>query len=332
MTERKVANVLVVDDEQDLRNLLVDTLGSLDVNVSAAASGKEAIDLAARQVPDLVIADLRLGDCSGLDVIDRLRQVAGDLPAVVITGYADTASLTEASRRRPLELMTKPLNLGRLQSTVRDELRRQRRLARLERRTVKLRRIARTIHDRRKAVEGLLDSTCAGLTCAYRTLSGQLSLQQSVIAFQSDMIAAGCDDQVFASVFRLFVSRSGPTFGVAMVCDENAQLNVIGRFGVPQPDELSFCRKLAMPVLDIVLVQPQCTLLDAGDAAEQFDPSIRKRLPGVTVLAVPLIPAPGELIGLAVLYRKGEQPFSDQDLALAEIISYPTATAVRRND
>ena len=47
---------------------------------------------------------------------------------------------------------------------------------------------------------------------------------------------------------------------------------------------------------------------------------------------MPLIPAPGEMIGLAVLYRKGEQPFTEQDLGLAEMISLPTATAVRRND
>jgi GAF domain-containing protein len=84
--------------------------------------------------------------------------------------------------------------------------------------------------------------------------------------------------------------------------------------------------------VDQILKTPECTLIDAWDHAELFDESIRRRLCGVSVLAVPLIPAPGELIGLGVLYRKGEQPFIDQDLALAEMISLATATAVRRND
>ena len=47
---------------------------------------------------------------------------------------------------------------------------------------------------------------------------------------------------------------------------------------------------------------------------------------------MPLIPAPGEMIGLVVLYRKGEQPFCDSDMAMAEMIALPTALAVRRND
>ena len=66
--------------------------------------------------------------------------------------------------------------------------------------------------------------------------------------------------------------------------------------------------------------------------AEEFDESIRRYLPGVTALVLPLVPAPGELIGLVVLYRKGEQPFLDDDVALAEVVGHPTAIAVRRND
>ena len=328
----RTANVLVVDDEPAVRDLLVDALQADNLSVSAAATGREALDLSSRRPPDLVIADLRLSDGSGLDVIDELRKTSGDLPAVVITGFGDTKTLTEASRRRPIELMTKPLDMERLLRTVREGLKRHARDDRLRLRTRRLRRIAREINQDRKNIQGQLETTCEDLTTAYRTLSGQMSLQQTVIAYQNAMIAARTDDEVFTALFRVFALRSGPLFGVALVCDENAELGVIGRFGVPRPDGLSFCEKLAWPIVDRLLEDPKCLLLDVWDNAELFDESIRKRLVGTTMLAVPLIPDANELIGISVLYRKGEQPFTDLDISLAEMISYPTATAVRRTD
>ena len=295
-------------------------------------SGKDAIRLAHLQRPDLVVTDLRLGDCHGLEVIDRLRSTIGEIPAVVITGYGDSATLADASRRRPVELMTKPLDLDRLRRTVRDELARQARSRRQARRTRRLRQLARKTNLERKDIRRQLETTCADLTDGYRCLSGQLALQQVVLTFQRDLLSAGDDDDVFRFLFRLFVRRSGPVFGVAMVCDAGAELRIIGRFGVPQPDSTAFCRKIAAPLIDRVLAAPRCQLLDAWGEAESFDPAVREYLVGVSILAIPLLPAPGEMIGLVVLYRKGEQPFDDGDLALAEMICAPTAVAVRRND
>jgi CheY-like chemotaxis protein len=332
MANRRTARVLVVDDELELRRLVSDVLETLDVTVCTAGSGKEALEMARAQIPDLLITDLRLGDCTGLDVIDDVRKLAGEVPAVVITGYGDPQSLAAASRRRPVELMTKPLDVDRLRQTVQGELKRLDRAERLDRRNRRLRMIARNLSRDRNLIRGQLDSTCADLMCAYRNLNNQLSIQQTVINYQNAMIAAHNDDEVFANMFRAFATRTGPLFGVALVCDESAKLNVIGRFGVPKPDELGFCQKLTGPVVDKVLQTPACMIVDAWDEVELFDQAIRRRLCGVSILVVPLIPAPGELIGMGVLYRKGEQPFTEQDIALADMISLPTATAVRRND
>ena len=152
------------------------------------------------------------------------------------------------------------------------------------------------------------------------------------MGYQRELLGARTDDDVFRALFRLFVTRSGPVFGVAMVCDSAAQLKTTGRFGVPQPDGLEFCRRLSQPLIDAVLSDPHCTLIDAEAESFLFDESIRRYLPGLTALAVPLIPRSGEMIGLVVLYRKGEQPFTDADVALAELIAHPTALAIQRND
>jgi FixJ family two-component response regulator len=324
--------VLIVDDEAALRELLTDALSDTGVEIDAAASGQEALRLALRRRPDLVVTDLRLGDCHGLEVIDRLRSALGEVAAVVITGHGDVRVLTEASRRRPVELMTKPLDVARLQQTVRRELSRQAQDRRARRRARRLRRLARRTNLERKSVSRQLETTCADLTEAYRSLSGRLSLQQMVMAYQQQLLSAGDDDSVFQALFRLFVRRSGPVFGVAMVCDDAAQLQIVGRFGVPNPDAAGFCRALTAPLVDLVLTDPRPRTLDAGERSEQFAANIREYLVGLTLLTVPLLPAAGEMIGLVVLYRKGEQPFVDDDVALAEMIAHPTAVAVRRNE
>jgi len=332
MPDPSVPHVLVVDDEPELRELLVDLFGTADVEVSTACSGSEAIELANRRRPDLLITDVRLGDCTGLEVIDRLRSEVGDIPAVVITAYDDPRMLTEVSRRRPVELMTKPLDLPRLQRTVMEELSRRVEFRRSRLRTERLRRLVKESNIERKKLRRQLQTTCEELTAAYRTLSGQMSLQQVVLGYQRDMLLAGSDDDVFHTMFKLFVRRTGPVFGVAMVCDADAELRIAGRFGVPYPDGVRFCQTLVRPLIGAMLADPKCMLIDAVDEVEMFDPSIRRRLVGVSLLAVPLIPTAGQIIGLVVLYRKGEQPFTDGDIALAEMIAPSTAMTIRRND
>ncbi len=332
MAVRETPRVLVVDDEPDLRQLLIDALSGQEMEVLAVGSGAEALEVIGRTPPDLLIADIRLGDCSGMDLIRNVRnQLDEELPAVVITGCGDVDTLTEASQTRPVELMTKPLDLDRLQQTIRDELARRAIYRRQAHRQHRLRKIARHINADRKNTKDKLDTTCANLAAAYRALSGQMAAQKIVMAYQTELIGAGNDDDVFRSLFKLFVRQSGPLFGVAMVTDENARLKICGRFGVPYPDGLRYCEHLVEPLIDDVLAEPRVKSHDAWDMADMFDESIRKRLVGVTLLTLPLLPKAGEMIGLVVMYRKGEQPFLEPDLALAEMISSPTAVAIVRN-
>ncbi|MCE5279886.1 MAG: response regulator [Planctomycetaceae bacterium] len=326
-TQRRT--VLVVDDEPALRDLLTDALDSENCRIITAASGREALQRAAIHPPDLIVADLNLGDCTGLDVLDALD--AG-VPAVVITGRPDAAAMTEASRRRPLEIMSKPLDIERLRQTVSAALAQKDNQTLARRRSIQLRRLARHSNLQRKSVTRQLETTCAELTAAYRSLSSRMARQQMVIEYQSELILARTDDDIFRSLFKLIVGQSGAVFGAAMVCDGSAQLQIAGRFGVPTPDGFNFCSRLTRPIIESVLAEPICQVIDAGMRAEEFDPAIRNFLPGLTVLAVPLVPAAGEMIGLVVLYRKGEQPFTDDDVALAEMIALPTALAVRGNE
>lgn len=319
-TRQRQASILIVDDEPEIRQLLADAFEGEALEVRLAGSGAEAIQLARSARPDLVITDLCLGDCSGLEVMDTIKNTLGDVPTVVITGFNDPKIFSEASRRKPIDLMTKPLNIERLQTTVWDQLA-----------TMSPAEPEPSLTD---ASADLTDVqvTTAELAGDYRDLAEQMLAYQTLIRYQGELIAAASDDDVFRSFFRLFVRESGSVFGAAMVCDAEAQLRIAGRFGVPRPDSLEFCQALAEPMVDLVLTNPVVQEIDGMDEVEAFAPWIQRYLPGLTILGIPLIPAPGEMIGLVLLYRKGEQPFTPEDYDLARMIAFPTATAVRRNE
>lgn len=323
---RPVGRVLVVDDEPAIGQLLAQVLTKAGLDVVVAASAAEAETAADKTPPDLVIADVHLADGSGLDLVQRLRERVADLSAVFITGRADADLLTRASRLRPVEMLTKPLDLQRLTRAVAEELHRRRNLARQKR----LRGLARASVRQRRSDLRKLSAACSDLTTACRGLQQQMERQEALIRYQNELLACANEDDVFRRLFRLFATYSGPVFGAAMLCDDEARLQLVGRFGVPLPDGVAFCRALAESVTDAILIRPRVRVFDSLEHEELVEPRFRRYLPGMTMMAVPLMVDAGRLIGLVVLYRKGEQPFTDDDVALAEMIVPATAAAAQR--
>lgn len=79
--------MLVVDDEPDFRRLVATLLERIPLPVIEASSGAEALELARRDRPALVVIDVRLPDVSGLEVCRELRESLGeDLPVVLVSG------------------------------------------------------------------------------------------------------------------------------------------------------------------------------------------------------------------------------------------------------
>jgi CheY-like chemotaxis protein len=332
MPGRTKAQVLIVDDEPGTRKLLADALQMDGFSVESAGSGREAMALVANHRPDLMVVDYYLSDETGMELMTQVENVCGEVPAVIITGSEDADALVAASRKRPIELMTKPVNLPRLRETLHREYTRLEEARQSKRRVRRLRRLARDVNQERKFIHEQLDSTCSDLAQAYQELTGRVAIQEVVMSYQAQLLMADNDADVFRTLFGMFVEHSGSVCGVGMVCNENAELRIAGRFGIPRPDSQAFCKKLTAPVTEMIIGRPQCMIMDGEENREDFDEAIQPYLPGMTIMAIPLMPTEGELIGVVVLYRKGEQPFSEADMFLAEMIGFPTALALRRND
>lgn len=82
-----MSGVLVVDDEKLIRLLLSRALKKEGIPVVDAGSGNEAIEKIKNRRFDLVILDLRLGDISGIDILNDLKNISPDTKVIIVTAY-----------------------------------------------------------------------------------------------------------------------------------------------------------------------------------------------------------------------------------------------------
>jgi two-component system KDP operon response regulator KdpE len=118
-----MARVLVVDDEPQIVRALRINLRARAYEVSTAATGAEALDVAAKHPPDLVLLDLGLPGVDGIDVIRGLRGWT-TVPIIVLSGRADSTDKVEALDAGADDYVTKPFGMEELLARMRATARR----------------------------------------------------------------------------------------------------------------------------------------------------------------------------------------------------------------
>ena len=120
-------SIVVIDDEALLVRQIGRALASAGHEVRLAQTGAEGLAEARREVPDLVLLDLRLPDTSGLELLEALQELESSLPVVLMTAYGSVHDAVEAMRRGAVDYLQKPLDLEELRLLVDRVLARQRR-------------------------------------------------------------------------------------------------------------------------------------------------------------------------------------------------------------
>ena len=118
-----MARVLVVDDEPQILRALRINLRAREYEVCTAATGPEALEVAAKHPPDLVVLDLGLPGLDGLDVIQGLRGWTS-APIIVLSGRADGMDKVEALDAGADDYVTKPFGMEELLARMRAVARR----------------------------------------------------------------------------------------------------------------------------------------------------------------------------------------------------------------
>jgi excisionase family DNA binding protein len=103
--------VLVVDDEEGIRDLLSRTLAMAEYDVETTSDGMSALDRLRNDGINLVIADLRMPGMDGLTLIREVKLINPQIPIIIITGYSSESSAIEAVNLGVSGYLTKPVGI-----------------------------------------------------------------------------------------------------------------------------------------------------------------------------------------------------------------------------
>ena len=120
MTQQR--RILVIDDEADLRELLVITLGRMKLDAHAVGTVSEALEALGKGEYDLCLTDMNLPDGDGIELVRHINQHHSDLPVAMITAHGNMETATLAMKEGAFDFIAKPVSLDRLRQLVDDGL------------------------------------------------------------------------------------------------------------------------------------------------------------------------------------------------------------------
>src|SRR6476661_599339 len=115
-------SALVIDDERDIRELLVLTLGRMGIRVDTAADLSGARAQLGADKYDLCLTDMRLPDGSGQELVAHISQRYPDTPVAMITAFGNVEAAVEALKAGAFDFVTKPVDLSVLRDLVKHAL------------------------------------------------------------------------------------------------------------------------------------------------------------------------------------------------------------------
>ena len=145
-----MSRILVVDDEESMRELLEIALRKEGYRLTLAESGRKAIEIFDKSSPDLVISDIKMPDMSGVEVLRHVKETDPSVPVIMMTAYASADTAVEALRLGAYDYLTKPFKLEELKANIRNALEK-----------VRLKRENETLKRELKKTQGL-DSMLGG--------------------------------------------------------------------------------------------------------------------------------------------------------------------------
>jgi len=118
----KRARILVVDDDENIRNTLKPVLEEEGYVVDLAKDGYEAIAMTEQALYNIALIDIRLPDMEGVELLTRMRDTVPKMRKIMITGYPSVQNAIEAVNRKADAYLVKPVDVEKLLKTIRAHL------------------------------------------------------------------------------------------------------------------------------------------------------------------------------------------------------------------
>lgn len=121
MIDKEIVNatkILIVDDEEKIRDIILTILSEQGYNVKARQNGQEALDLIPMFKPHIVLADLHMPGIDGIDLIHRIKYIAPDIIFIIITAYGTITAAVSAIKEGIYDYISKPFDNEYLISVI----------------------------------------------------------------------------------------------------------------------------------------------------------------------------------------------------------------------
>ena len=117
-----MAKLLIVDDESDIREFARNFFKKRKIDVFIASGGRQALDLIAKENPDLILLDVRMEEMTGIEVLRELRQSKPSVKVIMVSGVEDDETIKEANALGVIGYVHKPFILEELEKIVLAQL------------------------------------------------------------------------------------------------------------------------------------------------------------------------------------------------------------------
>ncbi len=114
--------ILIIDDEELIRETLKDILEHEGYQVEEASDGQMGINLIKKNSFDLILCDIKMPRVDGMEVLEKAMEIAPDVPVIMISGHGTVETAIEAAKKGAFDFIAKPPDLNRMLITIRNAL------------------------------------------------------------------------------------------------------------------------------------------------------------------------------------------------------------------
>jgi len=169
--------ILLVDDEEDIRDILSIVLTDMGYGVLTAACGEDALKIFSERIPPIVMTDIKMPGMDGIELLRRIKQISPDTEVIMITGHGDMDLAIKSLKYEAMDFITKPINNDIMEIALKRAEERRGLKQQLRLYTENLERLVAEKTEKLLASERMaaVGQTASGLAHAIKNITGALS-------------------------------------------------------------------------------------------------------------------------------------------------------------
>ena len=223
------ASLLVVDDSEANRDMLSRRLQRRGYTVTAAAGGRQALELVAKHRYDLILLDIVMPDIGGLEVLHTLRQTwsAAELPVIIATAKDESGDIVDGLKAGANDYVTKPLDLPVVLARVQTQIS-------LKRAVDQIKRLEQNLEQRNQDLEAFnvkLEAANRELASANQRMQRDLGAAARIQEAMLPVSLPNSPDASFAWLFKPCAELAGDILNVFRLDDDHVGMYVLDVVG-----------------------------------------------------------------------------------------------------